>query len=126
MDQHDPKVVNVEDGIAIPTGNGTATLTAKVGDQTATAEVDVSSSYDHPRPISFRNQVQSVLAKAGCNSGACHGAAAGKNGFKLSLRGYDAEARLFHDHAPGSRPAHHPQRSGPQFDAAEADRRVAA
>jgi hypothetical protein len=40
---------------------------------------------------SFRNHVQPVLAKAGCNSGACHGAAAGQGGFKLSLRGYDDE-----------------------------------
>lgn len=39
--------------------------------------------------ISFRNNVQPVLSKAGCNSGACHGAAAGQNGFRLSLRGYD-------------------------------------
>ena len=40
---------------------------------------------------SFRNDVQPVLTKSGCNSGACHGAAAGKNGFHLSLRGYDDE-----------------------------------
>lgn len=40
-------------------------------------------------PVSFRNTVQPILAKFGCSSGACHGAAAGKNGFKLSLRGYD-------------------------------------
>ncbi len=40
---------------------------------------------------SFRNHVQPVLAKNGCSSGACHGAAAGQNGFKLSLRGYDDE-----------------------------------
>jgi hypothetical protein len=40
---------------------------------------------------SFRNDVQPVLAKAGCSSGACHGAAAGQGGFKLSLRGYDDE-----------------------------------
>jgi len=40
---------------------------------------------------SFRNQVQPILAKFGCSSGACHGAAAGQNGFKLSLRGYDEE-----------------------------------
>ncbi|MCI0745011.1 MAG: DUF1553 domain-containing protein [Verrucomicrobia subdivision 3 bacterium] len=40
---------------------------------------------------SFRNQVQPILAKFGCSSGACHGAAAGQNGFKLSLRGYDDE-----------------------------------
>ena len=32
------------------------------------------------------------LTKAGCNSGACHGAAAGKNGFTLTLRGYDPDA----------------------------------
>ncbi|MBL8207544.1 MAG: DUF1553 domain-containing protein [Blastocatellia bacterium] len=32
-----------------------------------------------------------VLTKLGCNQGACHGAAAGKNGFKLTLRGYDPE-----------------------------------
>src|SRR5437867_12390268 len=41
--------------------------------------------------VTFRNQVQPVLAKVGCSSGACHGAAAGQNGFKLSLRGYDDE-----------------------------------
>lgn len=39
--------------------------------------------------VSFRNNVQPVLAKAGCNAGACHGAVAGQNGFHLSLRGYD-------------------------------------
>jgi hypothetical protein len=44
------------------------------------------------KPISFRNQVIPVLTKAGCNSGACHGAAAGKNGFALTLRGYDPAA----------------------------------
>lgn len=40
---------------------------------------------------SFRNHVQPILAKFGCSSGACHGAAAGKNGFGISLRGYDDE-----------------------------------
>jgi hypothetical protein len=39
----------------------------------------------------FRNHVQPILAKNGCSAGACHGAAAGQNGFKLSLRGYDDE-----------------------------------
>ena len=44
---------------------------------------------EKPFEWSFRNHVQPVLAKAGCSAGACHGAAAGQNGFKLSLRGYD-------------------------------------
>src|SRR4026208_1922781 len=42
--------------------------------------------------VSFRNQVQPILARTGCSSGACHGAAAGQNGFRLSLRGYDDES----------------------------------
>ena len=39
----------------------------------------------------FRNHVIPVLTKMGCNQGACHGALAGKGGFKLTLRGYDPE-----------------------------------
>ncbi len=45
-----------------------------------------------PAPVSFTNHVIPVLTKMGCNSGACHGAAAGKNGFSLTLRGYDPVA----------------------------------
>ncbi len=41
--------------------------------------------------ISFRNDVMAVLAKGGCNSGPCHGNANGKAGFKISLRGQDAD-----------------------------------
>jgi len=41
--------------------------------------------------VSFRNHVQPILAKTGCSAGACHGAAAGQGGFRLSLRGYDDE-----------------------------------
>src|SRR5206468_1907139 len=44
-----------------------------------------------PAELSFRNHVQPILAKTGCSMGACHGAAAGQGGFKLSLRGYDDE-----------------------------------
>ncbi len=40
---------------------------------------------------SFRTDLLPVLTKAGCNAGACHGAATGQGGFKLSLLGYDAE-----------------------------------
>jgi hypothetical protein len=47
---------------------------------------------DATQGFSFRNHVIPVLTKMGCNSGPCHGAAAGKNGFALTLRGYDAEA----------------------------------
>ena len=43
-------------------------------------------------PVSFRHDVMPILSKAGCNSGGCHGALAGKGGFRLSLFGYNPEA----------------------------------
>src|SRR5580704_11648891 len=44
---------------------------------------------DEPRPVDFRTDVIAALSRAGCNSGNCHGSPQGKNGFRLSLRGYD-------------------------------------
>lgn len=40
-------------------------------------------------PVSLTRDVIPILTKAGCNSGTCHGTPTGKNGFRLSLRGYD-------------------------------------
>jgi WD40 repeat protein len=45
---------------------------------------------DAPTP-DFIRDVNPILSRLGCNAGTCHGAAQGKNGFKLSLRGYDAQ-----------------------------------
>src|SRR5918992_2292290 len=42
-----------------------------------------------PADITFLRDVAPQLNKMSCTSGPCHGAAKGKNGFKLSLRGYD-------------------------------------
>ena len=39
----------------------------------------------------FLRDVAPILNKGGCTSGPCHGSAKGKNGFKLSLRGYDPQ-----------------------------------
>ncbi|MBX3414023.1 MAG: DUF1549 domain-containing protein [Pirellulales bacterium] len=90
FESSNPTVVVIEDGSAVPVGNGEATITARFGEQIATALVRVAAM-DLPFTWSFRNHVESVLSKAGCNSGACHGAQAGKKGFKISLRGYDPE-----------------------------------
>ena len=79
-----------DDGVITAVANGETTITAEINGQSITAKVNVSG-FDAPGSWSFRNHVQPILAKYGCNSGACHGAAAGKNGFRLSLRGYDAD-----------------------------------
>src|SRR5438067_12840677 len=74
-------------------GNGEATITATINGKNATAKVRVSGM-GQPAGWSFRNHVIPTFTKIGCNSGACHGALAGKGGMKLSLRGYDPEAEL--------------------------------
>ena len=88
FESSDPSVVRVEDGQAYAVANGRAKIIARAGSRTAAIEVKVEG-LEKPFRWSFRTHVESVLTRAGCNSGACHGAAAGKNGFKLSLRGYD-------------------------------------
>jgi len=39
--------------------------------------------------------VMPVFMKAGCNSGSCHGSSRGKDGFRLSLFGYDPDGDYF-------------------------------
>lgn len=90
-----PKVATVDaSGTIRAAGNGETTVTATAGGQTALAKV-VVTGFDKPAERSFTRHVESVLTRTGCNSGACHGALAGKGGFKLSLRGYDPEADHF-------------------------------
>ena len=91
----DPRVATVDaEGVVTAVGDGRATITARAGERAATTVVDVKGA-SAPPPLTFRNHVVPVLTKAGCNSGPCHGALAGKNGFKLTLRGYDPEADYY-------------------------------
>lgn len=62
-------------------GFSPAPVTAQVPGQAAAGAASV--------PHDFIRDVSPILSRVGCNQGTCHGAAAGKNGFKLSLRGYD-------------------------------------
>lgn len=71
-----------------PKADGNGEIKFSLNGQTAAVQVAVSGLKD-PYAVSFVRDVQPVLSKLGCNAGTCHGAAQGKNGFKLSLRGYD-------------------------------------
>ena len=91
LSSSDASVAVIEDGVVVPVGNGSATITAKAKDGAlATASVTVEN-FQVSQEWSFRNHVMPVMSKEGCNMGACHGALAGKGGFRLSLRGYDPE-----------------------------------
>ena len=71
-----------------PLQDGATVAHFSLADLTAQVEVTVRGA-GVSEPVSFRNDVMPVLTRAGCNGGACHGAAAGKNGFGLTLFGFD-------------------------------------
>jgi hypothetical protein len=88
----DPAVARVRGDCRLEAvGDGEAVLTAAHAESRATARVRVARSHDD-EPPGFRNTVVPLLTKLGCNSGSCHGAASGKGGLHLSLRGEDPEA----------------------------------
>lgn len=75
-------------GIVRPKKDGAAQLVFTLEGQSVTVPVE-ASGVDAMYRVNFVRDVMPILAKAGCNAGTCHGAKDGKNGFKLSLRGYD-------------------------------------
>ena len=95
-------------GYSIIVEHGSVTTIETISMDSLPEEVLVTNctlipSLDTPEPLhslydgvaelpDFETRVLPVLTKAGCNSGACHGAAIGRGGFKLSLLGYDSQA----------------------------------
>jgi WD40 repeat protein/mono/diheme cytochrome c family protein len=80
-------------GILRPLKNGTGEVTISLAGQTNKVPIEVSG-LDKDYPADFIRDVSPVIAHLGCNAGTCHGSKEGKNGFKLSLRGYDPESDL--------------------------------
>jgi len=70
--------------------NGQARLSITVGEHTAVLPIDISGVRSDAQ-VSYVRDVAPVISALGCNAGTCHGAKKGQNGFKLSLRGYDAQ-----------------------------------
>jgi hypothetical protein len=71
-----------------PTKDGRTTLRVEADGLKAEVPVVVTDA-TKSRNVSFRLDVMPVFMKHGCNNGSCHGAARGKDGFMLSLFGYD-------------------------------------
>lgn len=91
-------------GIVRPRGDGEGKIGIQVAGQTLSVPVKVTGTKD-PFEVSFVRDVMPTMTRMGCNAGTCHGAAEGKNGFKLSLRGYDpvADHRSLTDDLEGRR-----------------------
>ncbi|MGV3723444.1 MAG: DUF1549 domain-containing protein, partial [Actinomycetota bacterium] len=84
-----PAQVSIQrSGLVVPKQDGQGAFRLTLGDRSVVVPFSVKG-LKAARPISYTQDVQPVLSKLGCNSGTCHGSKDGKNGFKLSLRGYD-------------------------------------
>jgi hypothetical protein len=75
-------------GIVRPMSDGRGVIKAAVGEKVLSVPVAVTGQQNRYN-ASFIRDVMPVMSKLGCNAGTCHGSLEGKNGFKLSLRGYD-------------------------------------
>ncbi len=71
-----------------PLADGEGAIRLSHGALTAEIPLSVVSATSDP-PLSFQLDVMPVFARGGCNMGSCHGAARGKDGFRLSLFGFD-------------------------------------
>jgi hypothetical protein len=88
----DPALVSVDHSAGHmtfrPVADGETAVRVTHGRHVREIPLKVVSATSEP-PLSFRLDVMPVFARAGCNMGSCHGAARGKDGFRLSLFGFD-------------------------------------
>ncbi len=80
----------LDKGTLTPIADGAADLIVEFGGRALTVPVTVKDA-KADRPISFKLDVMPVFMRSGCNVGGCHGAARGKDGFRLSLFGFDPD-----------------------------------
>jgi hypothetical protein len=86
----DPSLLRREGNTFWPVADGKTTLNVSFAGKAVSVPVAVTQATARP-PVSFRLDVMPVFMRAGCNTGSCHGAARGKDGFRLSLFGFDPE-----------------------------------
>jgi hypothetical protein len=89
LDSKDPVFAQVAETL-LPRRDGKGHLNVEYLGVQDKVEVEVKGASVQPM-VSFRNEVLPVLTKAGCNTGKCHGSASGKDGFRLSLYGFDPQ-----------------------------------
>ena len=84
-----PAIVRHDANMFHPIADGVTELKVGYEGKEVAVPVKVERAIEQ-KPISFKLDVMPIFMKAGCNSGSCHGAARGKDGFRLSLFGFDA------------------------------------
>jgi hypothetical protein len=86
----DPSKAKFEKDSVLPVADGQTMLKVEYKGETVEIPVKVEAVKED-QPISFRNDVMPIFMRNTCNSGGCHGASRGKDGFRLSLFGYNPD-----------------------------------
>lgn len=95
----DGKLARLDNHTLYPVADGSTTLNVAFGGHKASVPVVVKDA-TADRAVSFKLDVMPIFMRSGCNTGSCHGAARGKDGFMLSLFGYDPDGdhyRITHE-----------------------------
>ncbi len=90
----DPSFLRIDGNKIIPLADGQTEISFTFEDQKIVVPVSIAQATVTP-PVSFNLDVMPIFMKTGCNSGSCHGAARGKDGFRLSLFGFDPAGDYF-------------------------------
>ena len=85
-----PALAKLEGSVLYPLSDGATDLRVEFGGKSVIVPVAVKDA-KLERPISFKLDVMPIFMRTGCNVGSCHGAARGKDGFRLSLFGFDPD-----------------------------------
>ncbi len=89
-----PALAKLDKNLLAPLADGATELKVEFGGKSVSVPVTVKDAAKD-RPISFKLDVMPVFLRSGCNQGSCHGAARGKEGFRLSLFGFDPDGDHF-------------------------------
>src|SRR5665213_496566 len=89
-----PALAKLDKNILTPLADGATEMKVEFGGKIVAVPLTVKDAAKD-RPISFKLDVMPVFLRNGCNQGSCHGAARGKDGFRLSLFGFDPDGDHF-------------------------------
>ncbi|MDP6556956.1 MAG: DUF1549 and DUF1553 domain-containing protein [Pirellulaceae bacterium] len=85
-----PNFARLDKNVLYPKADGAAELTVEYAGFAVKVPVEIQRATEDPA-ISFQLDIMPIFMKSGCNTGSCHGAASGKDGFRLSLFGFDPD-----------------------------------
>ncbi|MBI1311167.1 DUF1549 domain-containing protein [bacterium] len=83
-------IVKLDGHTLHPAADGEGQLTVEYAGLSKVVPIKVEQATTD-RPVSFKLDIMPIFMKSNCNTGSCHGAARGKDGFRLSLFGFDPD-----------------------------------